>query len=74
MLFRSVLHEGYPFTWRRGDTHVVVVNPRREPASVEVGGLDGATVLLGEGVTVTAAGLDVDGFGYAVLELGGQVQ
>lgn len=65
----TVLHEGYPFTWRRGDSHVVVVNPRREPADVEVDGLDGATVLLGHGVDVRPTGLRVDGFGYGVLEL-----
>ena len=45
----TVLHEGYPFTWRRGDSHVVVVNPRREPADVDVDGLEGARLLLGAG-------------------------
>lgn len=65
----TVLHEGYPFTWRRGDSHVVVVNPRREPAAVELDGLEGATMLLGRGVEVSATGLRVDGFGYGVLEL-----
>ena len=65
----TVLHEGYPFTWRRGDSHVVVVNPRREPARVSVEGLAGAEVLLGDGVELTDDGVQVDGFGYAVLEL-----
>ncbi len=65
----TVLHEGYPLTWRRGDSHVVVVNPRREPAEVEVDGLKGATVLLGQGVELTPDGVRVDGFGYGALEL-----
>jgi glycosidase len=65
----TVLHEDYPFTWRRGDSHVVVVNPRREPADVEVDGIEGARLLLGQGVEVSATGLRVDGFGYGVLEL-----
>src|SRR4051794_38989606 len=29
-----VLHEGYPFTYLGGGTHLVVVNPRREPATL----------------------------------------
>ena len=46
-----------------------MVNPRREPAAVDVDGLEGATVLLGQGVSLTGSGVAVDGFGYAVLEL-----
>jgi len=65
----TVLHEGYPFTWRRGDSHVVVVNPRREPATADVPGLEGARLLLGRGVAVTGLGVRVEGFGYGVLEL-----
>ena len=65
----TVLHEGYPLTWRRGDSHVVVVNPRLEPAEVDVDGLEGATILLGHGVVVTPRGVRVDGFGYGALEL-----
>ena len=65
----TVLHEGYPFTWRRGESHVVVVNPRREPATADVPGLAGARLLRGRGVVVTESGGRVEGFGYGVLEL-----
>ena len=44
---------GYPFTYRRGDTHVVVVNPRRDPASVHLPGVVRAHVLLGSGVRIS---------------------
>lgn len=47
-----VLHAGYPFTYVRGDTHMVVVNPRRDTAFV-VGQTAGARALLNRGVTVT---------------------
>ena len=29
----DVLHVGYPLVYLRGGTHLVVINPRREPAS-----------------------------------------
>ncbi|QIK66524.1 hypothetical protein G7072_09320 [Nocardioides sp. HDW12B] len=76
-----VVAEGYPFAWVRGGTHLVVVNPRREPARLVVPETRGAVVLWGDGVTVSAdaadaadaaehagaGGLEVAGFGYAVL-------
>ncbi len=66
-----VVAEGYPFAWVRGGTHLVVVNPRREPARLVAPEARGAEVLLGEGVTSGADrdALDVAGFGYAVLAL-----
>ncbi|MEI2776305.1 MAG: alpha-amylase family glycosyl hydrolase [Tetrasphaera sp.] len=62
-----VVHEGYPFAWLRGESHLVVVNPRRQPASLTVPEARGMRVLWGSGVTVTDASLEVDGFGYGVL-------
>lgn len=66
----EVLHEGYPFTYRRGGTHVVTVNPRREPATVTVPGAATVRPLLADGVTVDGDVITVAGFGFAVLELG----
>jgi len=65
----TVLHAGYPFTYRRGDSHLVVVNPRREPAVVELAEAAGAQVLLGSGVVIDGQRVQVDGFGHAVLAL-----
>ena len=43
-----VLHAGYPFAYLRGGTHLVVVNPRREPAVLPWPG-SGAVPLAVEG-------------------------
>jgi maltose alpha-D-glucosyltransferase/alpha-amylase len=61
---QQVLNPDYPFVYTRGGTHLVVVNPRREPASVTVPELadrpaerlDGSGVEVGDG-HVSAAGL-----------------
>jgi glycosidase len=60
-----VVNEGYPFAYVRGETHLVVVNPRREPATMDVR----ATLLWGSGIEATARELHIDGFGYGVLTL-----
>ncbi len=67
----TVLHAGYPFAYRRGDTHVVVVNPRRESGAVELPGLDGARALLAEGVEVRGSRVEASGFGYGVFHVAG---
>ena len=64
-----VLAAGYPLVFLRGETHLVVVNPRREAASFAAPEVVGAQALLAEGVTVTGDELVVDGFGYGVLAL-----
>ncbi|WP_336921798.1 alpha-amylase family glycosyl hydrolase [Aquipuribacter sp. SD81] len=64
-----VVADGYPFAWVRGDSHLVVVNPRREAGSAEVAEAAGAGLLWGQGVSVDGARLAVDGFGYGVLRL-----
>ncbi|PRY31876.1 alpha-amylase family glycosyl hydrolase [Pseudosporangium ferrugineum] len=66
-----VVHEGYPFTYVRGGSHLVVVNPRREPAEVSVPEAAGASPLLASGVKATPDGFRVDGFGYGILALPG---
>ena len=65
----EVLHRGYPFAYVRGGTHLVVVNPRREPASVDVDRAADARLLLGEGATVDGSRVTIGGFGYGVWEL-----
>jgi glycosidase len=65
-----VVHEGYPFAWVRGESHLVVVNPRREAATLTVPEAVGATPVWGSGVVATAQGLTVAGFGYGVLNPG----
>jgi maltose alpha-D-glucosyltransferase/alpha-amylase len=64
-----VLHEGYPFAYLRGESHLVVVNPRSAPATLAVPSAIGATPLLASGVSETADGLGVAGFGYGILVL-----
>lgn len=64
-----VVHEGYPFAWVRGESHLVVVNPRREAARLDCAEANGARSLWGSGVEVSGGRLDVAGFGYGVLAL-----
>ncbi|HPF81237.1 alpha-amylase family glycosyl hydrolase [Nostocoides australiense] len=61
-----VVHEGYPFAWMRGHSHLVVVNPRRLAAVLESPEAVGAQLLWGSGVTVTESGITLEGFGYGV--------
>ncbi|GIE93142.1 alpha-amylase family glycosyl hydrolase [Paractinoplanes rishiriensis] len=64
-----VINEGYPFAYVRGESHLAVVNPRREPATVATAEAAGATALLASGVTPAAGGLEVAGFGYGIFAL-----
>ncbi|MEV4348561.1 alpha-amylase family glycosyl hydrolase [Actinoplanes sp. NPDC049596] len=58
----EILNDTYPLAYVRGGTHLVVVNPRRDPAAFT---LPPAELLLGRGV-----GADrVDGFGYGIFRL-----
>jgi glycosidase len=68
---RQVLVRDYPFAYLRGGSHLVVVNPRREPASAEVPELAGRTAerLDGSGVEVDAAKVSAEGFGWGVFAL-----
>ncbi len=67
-----VVHEDYPFAYVRDETHLVVVNPRREPADLDSAEAVGAAQVWGTGVTATDHGLALAGFGYGVLELPGR--
>ncbi|MET0419271.1 MAG: alpha-amylase family glycosyl hydrolase [Actinoplanes sp.] len=64
-----VVSEGYPFAYVRGESHLVVVNPRREAASLAVPEAVGATPVWTSGVEAMPGGLTVAGFGYGVLAL-----
>ena len=66
-----VLTSDYPFSYLRGGTHLVVVNPRRERATVrpEVIRTLTATPLEVSGVRVHEGEIDADGFGYGVFAL-----
>jgi glycosidase len=65
-----ILHDGFPFAYVRGGRYLVVINPRRKPASVELGGTLGSPrPVEGRGVTVTGGAVEADGFGYAVHDL-----
>jgi len=65
----AVLNAGYPFGYLRGGSHLVVVNPRREPASMSVAGLGGLAPLIEQGVRHHGDTLTVEGFGYGILAL-----
>lgn len=62
----AVLNEGYPFVYLRGGTHLVIVNPRREPARYPLDGMVVAGDLLSDGVTLRDDAIEIDGFGYGV--------
>lgn len=65
----EVLTEDYPFVYVRGGTHLVVVNPRREPATVTLpSGWDGARGLEVEGVRLESGRAEASGFSYGIFE------
>ncbi|MBM6398803.1 alpha-amylase family glycosyl hydrolase [Phycicoccus sonneratiae] len=65
----EVLTEDYPFAFVRGGTHLVVVNPRREPAATDLpAGWDDARPLAVEGVTLGAGRAEAAGFSFGVFE------
>lgn len=65
----TVVHDGYPLAYLRGDSHLVVLNPRRDVAVVDVPRMSGAEALLSDGVTVAGDTIRVEAFGYGVWQL-----
>ncbi|MCX4750236.1 alpha-amylase family glycosyl hydrolase [Kitasatospora sp. NBC_01287] len=66
----TVLADGYPLAYLRGTTHLVVVNPRREPAELALPQLTAAALpLLVQGVRTTPGAVRADGFGYGIFRL-----
>jgi glycosidase len=68
---QEVLVADYPFSYVRGGSHLVVVNPRREPAAAVAAELDGRVVerIDGSGVDIDGTRISADGFGWAVFAL-----
>ena len=62
----TVLHGGYPFVYLRGGSHMVVVNPRREPATWDLGGITVQETLLAHDVRVAAGRVEASGFAYGI--------
>ena len=65
----QVLHVGYPLVYLRGGTHLVVVNPRREPADLSLEFGRDPVPVLNMGVSAGASGVRAGGFGYGIFEL-----
>jgi glycosidase len=67
----EVLTRGYPFSYLRGGSHLVVVNPGRSRVTARPQALLGRTVIPLEvsGVRVDDGEIDADGFGYGVFAL-----
>src|SRR5918999_1746437 len=57
----EVLNVGYPFVYVRGGDHLVVVNPRREPARATIPEIGGAPPGLGRGGTGERGGVNPSG-------------
>jgi len=72
-----VLHDGFPFTYVRGDRYLVVINPRRRPAAFRParksgrGAIGTGRLVEGRGVTLTGDGVEAEGFSYAIVDLAG---
>ncbi|MFG2193863.1 alpha-amylase family glycosyl hydrolase [Streptomyces sp. NPDC048639] len=69
----EILGSGYPLVYRRGDRHLVVVNPRRDPARLDLAGVRAGRVLEARGVEIRADGaggakIRADGFSYGIFE------
>lgn len=64
-----VLNAGYPFVYLRGDSHLVVVNPRREPAHAVVETWQAVTELEARGITFDGTTIRADGFSYGIFEI-----
>lgn len=62
----ELLHTGYPLAYLRGERYLVVVNPRRTPASLPVERDLPGRLLHGRGVTLTHSVLRAEGFSAAV--------
>ena len=69
----EVLHAGYPFVYLRGGTHLVVVNPHRAAASIELPeDLDTSSarpIAGGDGIVLGSHAVTATGFSYGVFEL-----
>ncbi|WP_326599368.1 alpha-amylase family glycosyl hydrolase [Streptomyces sp. NBC_01803] len=68
----EVLHSGYPLVYVRGDRYLVVVNPRREPASFTLPRPEPAPTarpVETSGVTVSGREITAPGFSFGIFAL-----
>lgn len=68
---RTVLTAGYPFSYLRGDSHLIVINPRPHASRVTLPALRGrnARLLTGRGLQLLDDAIELHGTAYAVIEL-----
>jgi hypothetical protein len=68
---RTVLAAGYPFVYLRGDSHLIVINPRPDGSRLTVPALRGraARSLTGRGVRITDGAIETTGPAHGVFEL-----
>lgn len=64
-----LLHESYPLAYVRAGTHLVVVNPRRDPATIAAAEVLDARPLLESGTRISGDSLTAEGFGFGIFEL-----
>ena len=65
-----VLNAGYPLVYERSGTHLVVINPRREPAAFTLPFASGRFgELAGRGVSIRGGEIVADGFGYGIFAM-----
>ncbi len=64
-----VVHPGYPLAYARGETHLVVVNPRREPTLLSAPEAQAAQFVWGAGAEVRDGAIALDGFGYGIFAI-----
>ena len=67
-----VLHDGFPFAYLRAESHLVVVNPRREPAALTLPEPPQAEPVFTSGVSVDGSTVSAAGFGYGIFALRGR--
>jgi maltose alpha-D-glucosyltransferase/alpha-amylase len=67
-----VLHEGYPFIFLRDGSHLVVVNPGREAAGIDVSEVRDAGAILNSGITLEGTVVRAGPFSYGIFELTGR--
>ena len=68
---RQVLSAGYPFVYVRGGTHLIVVNPRIQPAEVTLDPslANNAEFITGSGISFSERTLSVGEFGHGIFNL-----
>ena len=62
----EILNDGYPLVYRRGSDHLVVINPRLEPAHVTVRGVAGMRPLEAYGISCQGDEITAHGLSYGI--------